>query len=176
VDIARPVVQEREIGTKVRIKPSINADGTVTLRFRLEIGSVKEQGASIYQIKGEELVALPIDTVDNEKIESIVVASHGQAVVMGGLITESVSKAKDRVPILGDVPGLGFFFRKQVDRNSRNETVVVIVPHIIGTAAQGGRESEGVARENATHPWVTRDQKKLTDWDEKREKLKELDR
>ncbi len=175
-DIARPVVAEREIGTEVRIKPSINADGTVTMRFYLEIASVNEKGANIYQVKGDELVALPIDTVDNEKVESIVVASHGQAVVMGGLITESVSKANDRVPILGDVPLLGFFFRKQVDRTARNETVVVIVPHIVGTAADGGKESEGVARDNSTHPWVTRDRKKLTDWDDKREKLRELDR
>jgi type II secretory pathway component GspD/PulD (secretin) len=176
VDIARPVVEEREIGTQVRIKPSINADGTVTLRFRLEVGSVNEKGASIYQVKGDELVALPIDTVDNEKVESIVVASHGQAVVMGGLITESVSKTRSRVPILGSIPVAGLLFRKQVDRTSRNETVVIIVPHIIGTAAQGSRESEGVARENATHPWVTRDQKNLTDWDEKRGKVRELDR
>ncbi|HOQ62197.1 MAG TPA: hypothetical protein PKZ08_16335, partial [Vicinamibacterales bacterium] len=102
VDIARPTVEERNIGTTVRIKPSINADGTVTLRFLLELSAVNDNGANIYQVNSTgQVIALPIDTVDNERAESIVVARHGQAVVMGGLISETVSKDRRRVPVAG---------------------------------------------------------------------------
>jgi type II secretory pathway component GspD/PulD (secretin) len=174
VDIARPVVEQRDVGTDVRIKPSINADGTVTLRFRLEIGSVNPGGASISEINNAgEVVALPIDTIDNERVESIVVARHGQAVVMGGLITESVEKSKDRVPVLGDVPVADFFFSHPKNSIRRTETVIVIIPHLIGTAADGGAASESVLQNNATHPSLPRGRPPLTTWDAGHEKLNE---
>jgi type II secretory pathway component GspD/PulD (secretin) len=174
VDIARPVVAQRDVGTDVRIKPSINADGTVTLRFHLEIGSVNPGGASIAQINNAgEVVALPVDTIDNERVQSIVVAKHGQAVVMGGLITESVDKSKDRVPVLGDVPVAGFFFSHPKNSIRRTETVIVIIPHIIGTAADGGAASESVLKNNSTHPSTPRGEKPLTNWDARHEKLNE---
>jgi type II secretory pathway component GspD/PulD (secretin) len=174
VDIARPVVEQRDVGTDVRIKPSINADGTVTLRFRLEIGSVNPGGASISEINNAgEVVALPIDTIDNERVESIVVARHGQAVVMGGLITESVDKSKDRVPVLGDVPVADFFFSHPKNSIRRTETVIVIIPHLIGTAADGGAASESVLQNNATHPSLPRGRPPLTTWDAGHEKLNE---
>jgi len=174
VDVARPIVEQRDVGTDVRIKPSINADGTVTLRFYLEIGSVNPGSASIAEINGKgDVVALPIDTIDNERVQSIVVAKHGQAVVMGGLITETVDKSKDRVPVLGDVPVAGFFFSHPKNSIRRTETVIVIIPHIIGTAADGGAVSESVLKNNSTHPSTPRGQPPLTDWDAKHEKLNE---
>ncbi len=174
VDIARPLVEEREIGTLVRIKPSINTDGTVTLRFYLEVSSVNPNGADVYQVKGDQLVALPIDTINNEKVESIVVAHHGQAVLMGGLISDTISKTKERVPGVGDVPVLGFFFGKRTDNKSREETVVMIIPHIIGVPPQGGAVSDKVLQENSAHPWVKDGQKNLTEWDAQREELNEI--
>jgi general secretion pathway protein D len=174
VDIARPIVEQRDVGTDVRIKPSINADGTVTLRFHLEIGAVNANGGNIYEINGEgEVVALPIDTVDNERVDSIVVAKHGQAVVMGGLISESVDKTKDRVPVLGDLPVADFFFSHPRSSVRRTETVIVIIPHIIGTAADGGAASESLLKNNSAHPSVPRGQPPLTAWDAKNEKLGE---
>jgi len=176
IDIVRPVVEEREIGTKVRIKPAINADGTVTMRFRLEVGTVREKGANISQIRGDEVVELPIDTVDNEKVESIVMARHGQAIVMGGLISENVGRTTRKVPILGDIPLAGIAFRKQVDKTERSETVIVIIPHIIGRAENGAAHSRSVVERNSTHPWVRRGQDNLTDYDRKWKKVKELKR
>jgi general secretion pathway protein D len=173
VDIARPVVTEREIGTKVRIKPSINADGTVTLRFLLEIGTVNEGGGSVSQVKDGALVKLPIDTVDNNKIESIVVASHGQAVVMGGLISDGTTKSSEHVPLVGKVPVLGTFFGQKKKKLERAETVVIIIPHIIGKAEFGQKASDHLLKRNATHPWVTHDQESMTKWSPDDERLEQ---
>jgi general secretion pathway protein D len=178
VDIARPTVEERNIGTTVRIKPSINADGTVTLRFLLELSAVSESGANIFQVNSAgQVIALPIDTVDNERAESIVVARHGQAVVMGGLIAETVSKNRSRVPVAGDLPLLGVFLGKRVDEVSRSETIMVIVPHIIAASgAEGQTVSNTVLGNNATtHPMAGTEQKGLTHWDPKSLKIQEVD-
>jgi general secretion pathway protein D len=176
VDIVRPVVQEREIGTTVRIKPSINTDGTATLRFRLELSSVNKEGGTIYQVKSDgSLVGFPIDTIDQEKAESIVVARHGQAIVMGGLISESVSKTREQVPLLGRAPFIGPLFGKHGDETRRNETVILIVPHIIATAAAGQDVSDTVLKNNTAHPWVTHDQNRLTGWDARERRFEETD-
>lgn len=174
VDVARPIVEEREIGTKVRIKPSINSDGTVTLRFLLEIGSVKEDGANVYQVKEGALVRLPIDTVDNEKLESIVVGRHGQAIVLGGLISESVTRINERVPFFGDIPYLGVLFGKQKDAKVKNETVILIIPHIVGHPEFGKAASDGLLENNSSHPWATRQQRNLTIWDDKKGEMHEI--
>lgn len=171
VDIARPVVEEREIGTKVNIKPSINADGTVTLRFRLEVGTVNEGGGSISQVKDGKLVQLPIDTVDSNKVESIVVANHGQAVVMGGLISDVSRKTSEHVPMIGRVPVLGTLFGKKQKKVERAETVVVIIPHIIGNAEHGERASTHLLKRTTTHPWSTHNRENLTRYDSTEELL-----
>jgi general secretion pathway protein D len=174
VDIVRPVVEERNIGTDVRIKPSINTDGTVTLRFHLDISSVNTDGANIYQVNSEgAVVALPIDTVDNHTTENIVVARHGQAVVMGGLITESVSRLHQRLPGLGDIPGLGLFMGKKVDKTTRTETIIVIIPHIIATPDQGPAVSRPVLENNSGHPLRSGDYKGLTRWNPQTLRLEE---
>lgn len=165
-DIARPVVSEREIGTQVRIKPSINDDGTVTLRFYLQIGTVNAGCATISEIVNNEVVQLPIDTVDNNRVTSIVVANHGQSVVMGGLISESASFQHQRVPGLGDIPALGMLFRKNNDNITRTETVVIITPHIMGTPGDAGAVSRGVLGRQSTHPWVRHDRSPVTMVDE----------
>ncbi len=176
VDIARPVVQERNIGTDVKIKPSINTDGTVTLRFYLDISDVNANGANIYQVNSQgQVVALPIDTVDNEKTQSIVVAKHGQAIVMGGLISESISKSHQRVPVVGDIPVIGTFMGKQVNKTERTETVMIIIPHIIATPDQGQKVSRPVLENNSTHPMSTNDRKGLTRWNPKTERIEEVD-
>ena len=176
VDIARPIVEERGIGTTVRIKPSINSDGTVTLRFLLELSAVNENGANLFEVNSAgQVIALPIDTVDNERAESIVVARHGQAVVMGGLISESIVKERRRVPVVGDIPVIGTFLGKHVDSVSRSETIMIIIPHIIATGgAQGQAVSETVLQNNATHPLGASDAKALTHWNVEKRRIEEI--
>ena len=174
VDVARPTTQFVEIGTTVRIKPSINADGTVTLRFYLELSSINVGGSSVSQITQQgEVVQLPIDTVNSENTDSIIVANHGQAVVMGGLISDSIHNNKQRVPLIGDVPVLGTFFGKKNKNKDRSEMVVVIIPHIMGTPAQGEPASDAVLKRMSAHPWVTEEKENLTKWDATQERLKE---
>lgn len=171
VDIVRAIVESREIGTRLRIKPSINADATVTMRFLLESGTVNDGAASMTQVVDGETIKLPIDTISEERLESIVVARHGQAVVMGGLISETVSRTKQGIPWLSDIPLLGLLASQRKDSAERVETVVMIIPHIMATAEEGARVSGEVNRRLSTHPWVRHDETALTDWDEKSEKL-----
>jgi len=59
------------------------------------------------------------------------VASDGQTVLLGGLIKENLSDTVVKVPILGDIPVLGHFFKTTSTGGDRTELVVMITPHII---------------------------------------------
>jgi len=58
----------------------------------------------------------------------------GQTVVLGGLISEDVTKLKDKLPILGDLPFLGRFFRSESSSSSKRNLMIFVTPTIIDPA------------------------------------------
>jgi general secretion pathway protein D len=58
----------------------------------------------------------------------------GQTVVLGGLISDSVSKLKDQVPVLGDLPIIGRLFRNEVNQSQKKNLVIFVTPTIIDPA------------------------------------------
>ena len=60
----------------------------------------------------------------------------GQTVVLGGLTQNSVSKTQTKVPLLGDIPLLGWLFRSETDKQTRTELVVFITPRVLNTPEQ----------------------------------------
>ena len=58
----------------------------------------------------------------------------GQTVVLGGLITEDVTKFKDKIPVLGDLPLLGRFFRSESSSTKKKNLVIFVTPTIIDPA------------------------------------------
>ena len=58
----------------------------------------------------------------------------GQTVVLGGLITENVTKLKDKVPLLGDLPLVGRLFRSESSSTSKKNLMIFVTPTIIDPA------------------------------------------
>ncbi|MDD5595328.1 MAG: hypothetical protein PHY94_03675, partial [Candidatus Omnitrophica bacterium] len=63
--------------------------------------------------------------------ETNVMIKDGQTLVIGGLISENKIKYNKKVPILGDIPGLKYFFSKKEDTINRTELLIFITPHIV---------------------------------------------
>jgi len=67
----------------------------------------------------------------------------GQTVVLGGLITENVQRQKDKVPVLGDLPGIGRLFRSEQNITQRKNLIVFVTPTIIDPSGnRRNQESE----------------------------------
>src|SRR6185503_7869924 len=58
----------------------------------------------------------------------------GQTIVLGGLISEDVAKTKDKVPVLGDLPLIGRFFRTEASHTQKKNLVIFVTPTIIDPA------------------------------------------
>ncbi len=71
------------------------------------------------------------------RVRQVVTSSivwDGQTVVLGGLIAENVTKQKDKVPLLGDIPLLGRLFRSESSISEKKNLVVFVTPTIIDPA------------------------------------------
>jgi general secretion pathway protein D len=66
----------------------------------------------------------------------------GQTVVLGGLISDEVTKIKDKVPMLGDLPFLGKFFRSESSQTRKKNLVIFVTPTIIDPAGNRAHRDE----------------------------------
>ncbi len=150
-----PITELRDVGQSLLITPSINADRTVTLRVVQENARRVINGGRIPVLNTTGTVTnQPVDTVNRSTISGTIVAKDGLAVALGGLIEEEVADSREQVPLLGKLPGLGFFFRRQNTGRSRRELVVMIRPYIFNTPAENAALSQDLLTHLSVHPSV----------------------
>jgi type IV pilus assembly protein PilQ len=113
--------RDQEIGIKLSVTPNINEADFVTLVVRPSV---------------EEIIAWtgPDDErpiISTRTAETKVMIKDGETLVIGGLISEKKIKNRKKLPILGDIPLLGFFFSKREDTLDKTELLIFVTPHII---------------------------------------------
>jgi type IV pilus assembly protein PilQ len=69
--------------------------------------------------------------IDKKEVTTEVLVENGGTLVIGGIFTQEVNNKSTRVPVLGDIPYLGFFFRQQTKDDKRSELLVFITPKIV---------------------------------------------
>ncbi len=118
-------VQREDVGLTLRIKPQINQGGVITLEVFQEISTVKNSTTAVDLITSKR------------SIKSNVVIANGHMLALGGLMNNSTDDAVDAVPILSDVPGLGWLFKTQKTEAKKSTLMVFIKPTIITTNSEG---------------------------------------
>jgi general secretion pathway protein D len=118
-------IQQLQIGITLSVRPLINADGLVVMDIRQKIQDVGED----VQIQGVGAVPSTIDREANAKVS----VRDGETIVLGGLISHSRSKSKQGVPLLKDIPVLGWLFRSSDESSRRRELMVFIRPTVLPT-------------------------------------------
>lgn len=114
-----------EYGIILEVTPTVNKDGYITLDVKPEISDI--QGTVIFE--GAEV---PI--IDTKQAEVRVMIKDGQTLVIGGLMKDKVINTKSKVPILGDIPLLGFFFSKKSVEIEKRDLLIFLTPHILKEA------------------------------------------
>ncbi|MEM7692010.1 MAG: hypothetical protein AAF194_06135, partial [Pseudomonadota bacterium] len=164
---ATPVTELRDVGTDLLITANINADRTVTLRLLQETSAVNENGASILVPSGGAFVSETIDTVTSQSASGTIVAQDGKLLAFGGLIEETESDTREQLPVLGDLPMLGFLFRRESSLISRSELVVMVRPYVLSTPVEGDAISRNLLESLSIHPYRSGDgaaSDELDDW------------
>lgn len=119
----------KDQGMKITILPFISADGYVTLNIEADYSTPYHTETEIDEI-GNTYTAATLLERRNMKLASIRV-KNGETLVLGGLIYEKETQNVSKIPILGDIPALGVFFRNTSNDKQKNELVIMITPRIL---------------------------------------------
>jgi type IV pilus secretin PilQ/predicted competence protein len=129
--------QDKKFGNTLIVTPSINKDNFVTLKVKPEISN--KVGDSTFVFAGAT-VASPI--IDTRSLESNVLIRSGDTLAIGGLIQDEVAKTNNKVPLLGDVPVLGYLFQNHLNARTKRNLLVFVTPTIIDSKYGTGLEDQ----------------------------------
>ncbi len=119
------VVESVFAGILLDITPQITDDGEVILKINPSISSVKSE-----IVADDGVRRLPPDLM-KKQISSVVKLRDGEKIVLGGLISSRKGKGHYKVPILGNIPLLGYAFKQDTVTEIREELVIIITPYIL---------------------------------------------
>ncbi|MBO7391784.1 MAG: type II and III secretion system protein, partial [Verrucomicrobia bacterium] len=77
---------------------------------------------------------VPLPRFQVRQVTTSVIVWDGQTVMLGGLISEEVSRVRDKVPVLGDIPLLGRLFRSESNSSAKKNLIIFVTPQIIDPA------------------------------------------
>jgi general secretion pathway protein D len=119
-----------DVGIILRVTPFITSDGLVEMIVAPEISTISKTEAVPVSIG----VTAPV--IDQRSADTVVVTPDGQTVVIGGLIADGKAESVSKIPILGDLPWLGFFFRSTTKKDVKNELLIFLTPYIVQAPSQ----------------------------------------
>jgi type IV pilus secretin PilQ/predicted competence protein len=129
--------QDKKFGNTLIVTPSINKDNFVTLKVKPEISN--KIGDSTFVFAGAT-VSSPI--IDTRTLESNVLIRSGDTLAIGGLLQDEVAKGRNKVPLLGDVPVLGYLFQERLNSRTKRNLLVFVTPTIIDSKYGTGLEDQ----------------------------------
>jgi type II secretion system protein D len=120
------------VGVELIVTPRITPDGRVIMRVTPQVSSTVTTSVSL----GNGVTAVAIN---QQLVDTTVVAADGETVALGGLISRNETKTENKVPWLGDLPGVGVLFRYRQQTKSKQELMVIMTPHVVRTPLERAR-------------------------------------
>jgi general secretion pathway protein D len=128
------VVQYKEVGTKLAVRPTISSDGSVHLDVTQEVSTAT----------GETQFNAPV--ISQRSVQTQLLVRDGQTVVLGGLTDKQRTVTAGGLPILSSIPLLGGLFGRGARHTTETELFVFLTPRVMRTDADAERVSAPLRR------------------------------
>ncbi len=112
--------QRQDVGIKIKVTPHINNASQVRLELEQESSDTGAPSGALGAVPIIKRTANTTITVDDQ-----------QTVVIGGLMRDEQSRSEQKVPVLGDIPILGFLFRSTKNEKKKSNLLLVLTPYIV---------------------------------------------
>jgi type IV pilus assembly protein PilQ len=112
-------VQFKKATLSLKVKPQITPDDNVIMALRINKDS-----------RGQD-TAVGVPAIDTKQIATEVLVENGGTVVIGGIYTQDERSTTSKVPLLGDLPYVGFLFKQNIRSDERRELLIFITPKIL---------------------------------------------
>jgi general secretion pathway protein D len=117
------VIQYRDVGTKLTVRPTINQDGYVSLLIQQEINQATSE------------VQFDAPVISTREAVTQVLVRNGQTIVIGGLRDQQKDVTRGGVPVLSGIPLLGGLFGRSDRKSNQTELYLFLTPRILATDA-----------------------------------------
>jgi type IV pilus secretin PilQ/predicted competence protein len=129
--------QDKIFGNKLLVRPSVNKDNFVTLSVKPEISN--KVGDQPFVFAGATVTSPIIDT---RSLDSNVLIKSGDTLAIGGLLQDEQTKARNKVPLLGDLPMIGYLFGERLNARVKRNLLIFVTPTIIAPNYGTGLEDQ----------------------------------
>jgi general secretion pathway protein D len=119
-------ITRQDVGVTLELTPKVMEGNKVQLDIRQEISTVQDTAESV-------LVELGPTTNKREAMTSVIVDDR-HTVVIGGLMRDDITQVERRIPLLGDIPIIGWLFRFRSNRVVKTNLLIFLTPHILHDA------------------------------------------
>lgn len=112
---------------KLEVTPQITPDDRVRMDLKV---SKDDVGANVPQATGGF-----VPSIDKREVETQVLVNNGETVVLGGVFEQNKANSQDKVPLLGDIPLLGYLFQRNSNNTIKRELLIFVTPQILKNGA-----------------------------------------
>ncbi|MDZ4199486.1 MAG: hypothetical protein U1E27_09405, partial [Kiritimatiellia bacterium] len=128
----RSSYEYRDIGIKLTVKPRINPERYVVL----DVTQTADTPGEEVRIDNNL-----VPRIFRRELKASIAVPHRGTVALGGLIQTDSKQTRSKIPILGDIPLIGWLFRGEDRSNARTELLVLITPYVITTPEEARKET-----------------------------------
>ncbi len=121
-------VQFKQAVLSLTVTPQITPDDRIIMDLRITKDSV---GAVVSTATGGQ-----VPSIDKKELATQVVVNDGETVVLGGVYETELRQTVNKVPVLGDIPGLGYLFRSKSKTDNNKELLIFVTPRILRDGAR----------------------------------------
>jgi general secretion pathway protein D len=121
------VVQYKDVGTRLKVRPTISADGYVALAVIQEVNSATTE------------TQFDAPVISTRTVSTNLLVRDSQTVVLGGLADKQREVIQGGVPVLSSIPLLGGFFGRTTRQSTDTEFFLFLTPHVIRTDDEAER-------------------------------------
>ena len=129
--------QDKEFGNTLTVTPSINKDGYISMKVKPEISN--KVGDATFAFGGATVTS-PV--IDKRTLDSNVLIRSGDTLAIGGLLQDEQTKGRSKIPVLGDVPLLGYLFQEKLNQRNKRNLLIFVTPTIIEQGYGTGLEDQ----------------------------------
>ena len=150
--------EDRNVGVEMTVKPSVASDNKISLELKPKVtefeGFVEYGGPSI-ALSGDTTAIVPAGFYQPifsvREIATEVTIYDGATVVMGGLTRDEIRSVDDKVPFLGDIPGLGRLFRSEGETRQKKNLLIFVTANLVSPGGSLSKQSYDNIKSNTIY-------------------------
>jgi general secretion pathway protein D len=122
-------IVRKDVGVTLELTPQVLEDDLIRLEIKQEITAIAE---NVAQTIGSGSASIPVGpTTTKRSMETTTIAQDQQTLVVGGLVRDNLTLSERKVPLLGDIPWLGWLFKSQSRQIEKLNLLVFLTPHLV---------------------------------------------